>query len=111
MPNMQRLRSAVSEGPFMERPFGLLHLRWARMGRQEDSGVIWQELVPLIERLRPDHPYQEVVDLGRTAEWWREGTLRLAMVLSTFRNLEAFLPSEKRKGYVRKTDAEKLPTP
>lgn len=34
--------------------------------------MTWQELIPTGEALLPGRPYQEAVDLGRTAEWWRD---------------------------------------
>lgn len=39
--------------------------------------MTWQELIPTGEALLPGRPYQEAVDLGRTAEWWRDVAVKL----------------------------------
>lgn len=39
--------------------------------------MTWQELVPVGEKLLPDRPYGEAVDLGTTSKWWSDVAIKL----------------------------------
>lgn len=40
--------------------------------------MTWKDLIPKGEAMLPGRPYREAVELGRTAEWWRDVAVAMA---------------------------------